>query len=358
MDSCNYLNIDNKTLRSICDCSTNNNTINSLFINNTLDKDYSNNNIDKIKESIKLSKSSNLKVIKCTSLIFSLNLLKINYGFYLILFTNIINIIILLLSFLSRIEEILKQFIIDVLSQVKFLYYKNKIKNDSFRRNSVEIYKKYGDDKNQNIFMNKIKIKEKFTLNDNNKKLSNESDIININKNKFDVSSNNVNKLNIKIGQKEEKEEKEMEELKLKDTNEYYLAMIIKYILYDKRKKFLIGNEINKLPYKYALKIDNRDKGKYYWSLLKSKNKIISIFLNRNDFNIVYTKVSLFIFSFNLSFAINALFFNDEEIYKINQEENSYNINTEIARIVYSSIISISISFFCRIFCFNSKEYY
>ena len=159
MDSCNYLNIDNKTLRSICDCSTNNNnTINSLYINNTLDKDYSNNNIDKIKESIKVSKSSNLKVIKCTSLIFSLNLLKINYGFYLILFTSIINIIILLLSFLSRIEEILKQFIIGVLSQVKFLYNKNKIKNDSFRRNSVEIYKKYGDDKNQNIFINKIKI--------------------------------------------------------------------------------------------------------------------------------------------------------------------------------------------------------
>ena len=192
-------------------------------------------------------------------------------------------------------------------------------------------------------------------MNENDKKLSNESDIININKNKFDDSSNNVNnnKLNIKLDQKEEKE---IEELKLKDTNEYYLAMIIKYIPYEKRKKFLIDVEINKLPYKYALKIDNRDKGQYYWPLLKSKNKIISIFLNRNDFNIVYTKASLFIFSFNLSFAINALFLNDEEIYKINQEENSYNINTEIARIVYSSIISISISFFVEFFALTQRN--
>ena len=192
-------------------------------------------------------------------------------------------------------------------------------------------------------------------MNENDKKLSNESDIININKNKFDDSSNNVNnnKLNIKLDQKEEKE---IEELKLKDTNEYYLAMIIKYIPYEKRKKFLIDVEINKLPYKYALKIDNRDKGQYYWPLLKSKNKIISIFLNRNDFNIVYTKASLFIFSFNLSFAINALFFNDEEIYKINQEENSYNINTEIARIVYSSIISISISFFVEFLALTQRN--
>ena len=132
--------------------------------------------------------------------------------------------------------------------------------------------------------------------------------------------------------------------------------MIIKYIPYGKRKKFLIDDEINNLPYKYALRIDNRDNGQYYWSLLKTKNKIISIFLNRNDFNIVYTKVSLFIFSFNLSFTINALFFNDNAIYIINQEENSYNINTEIARIVNSSIISISISFFVENFTLTQSN--
>ena len=207
-----------------------------------------------------------------------------------------------------------------------------------------------------NIFVNKNKknIKKIFTLNENDKKLSIESDIININKNKFEVSSKNVNnKLIININQKQEKE---IEELQLKDTNEYYLALIIKYISYEERKKLLIDNEINNLPYKYELKIDNRDKGKYYWSLLKSKSKINSIFLNRNDFNIVYTKVSLFIFSFNLSFTINALFFNDEEIYIINQEENYYNINTAIARIVYSSIISISIGFFVEFFTLTQRN--
>jgi hypothetical protein len=160
MDSCNYLNIDNKTRRSICDCITNNNSINSY---KAFDKENSKDNIDKIKESIKLSKSSNIKVIKCISLIFSLNLLKINYGFYLILFTNIINIIIIILSFLSKIEEKLKQFIIEVLSQMKILCNKNIRKNDSFIQNNVEIYKKNEDDKNQNIFVNKNikKIREK-----------------------------------------------------------------------------------------------------------------------------------------------------------------------------------------------------
>ena len=144
MDSCNYINIDNKMLKSICDCTTNNNSINSYYINNTIDKENSLDNIEKIKESIKLSKSSNIRVIKCTSLIFSPNLLKINYGFYLIVFTNIINIIIILLSFLSKIDEKLKKFSIRVLSQMKILYNKNKIKNESFIQNNVEIYKKWG----------------------------------------------------------------------------------------------------------------------------------------------------------------------------------------------------------------------
>jgi hypothetical protein len=237
---------------------------------------------------------------------------------------------------------------------MKLLYNKNIMQTDSLIQNNVKVYNKNGDDKNQNIFVNKNKNKKRFNLTEINKQISNESDIININKNKLEVSSKKVkNRLNKNIFQKEEKE---IEELKLKDTNEYYLAMIIKYLSYEERKKFLIDNEINNLPYKYALKIDNRDRGKYYWSLLKSKNKIISIFLNRNDFNIVYIKVSFFIFSLNLSFTINALFFNDEEIYKINQEENSYNISTEIARIVYSSIISITIGFFVEFFTSTQRN--
>ena len=205
MDSCKYINIDIKTLKNICNCTTNNNSINLYYINKTLDGENSNDNIDKIKESIKLSKASNIKVIKCTSLIFSLNLF-INYGFLLILLTNIINIIIILLSFLSKIEEKLKEFSIFVLSQMKIVYNKNIIQNDSFIQNNVEIYNKNGDDKNQNIFVNKNKNKKRFSLNEIHKKLSNESDIININKNKLEVSSNNVNnRLNINVFQKKKK---------------------------------------------------------------------------------------------------------------------------------------------------------
>ena len=49
------------------------------------------------------------------------------------------------------------------------------------------------------------------------------------------------------------------------------------------------------------------------------------MFLNDKDYNIQSIKIASFIFDFNLALTINALFYNDEAIYQINQEEGSYN---------------------------------
>ena len=110
------------------------------------------------------------------------------------------------------------------------------------------------------------------------------------------------------------------------------------------RRNYLSEEEIENLSYYYALRIENRNKSEYYFSLLLVKNKLISIFLNDKDYNIQTIKISLFIFNFNLSFAVNALFFTDEAIYEINQDEGSFNLKTQIRRIFYSEVISTVIS--------------
>ena len=56
-------------------------------------------------------------------------------------------------------------------------------------------------------------------------------------------------------------------------------------------------------------------------------------------------KISLFILTLNLSFTVNALFYTDEEIQKINQAQGSYNLSKQISSIIYSAIISTFISF-------------
>ena len=149
---------------------------------------------------------------------------------------------------------------------------------------------------------------------------------------------------------------KKIEELKKKNGIDFYIYNVIKYIEYEKRKNFLSEYEIENLSYKDALKIEDRNKAKYYFSLLKEKNKIISIFINDQDYNIYNVKLSSFIFNFNLSMAINALFFNDEAIYEINQDNGSYNLSTQISRILYSAIISSIINFIVEILAFSHKN--
>ena len=153
---------------------------------------------------------------------------------------------------------------------------------------------------------------------------------------------------------KEDEDKKKIEKIKAQKDNLFYLIMLIKKIDYEKRKNYLSNNEMHNLPYKYALEIDNRNKGEYYWSLLKEKNKIISMFLNNDDYNISTVKISLFILTFSLSFTINALFFNDEAIYQINQNNGSYNLSTQISSVIFSAIMSTVISFIGEYFALTN----
>ena len=140
----------------------------------------------------------------------------------------------------------------------------------------------------------------------------------------------------------EEEENKNIEE-KSKKNLEIYINKVIEYIDINERKNYLSESEIENLSYNHAFNMDNRNKAYYYFSMLKEKNKIISIFLNDEDYNINTVKISLFVFNFNLSLTVNALFFNDEAIYEINQNGGSFDLSTQIVRIIISTVISVAI---------------
>ena len=144
--------------------------------------------------------------------------------------------------------------------------------------------------------------------------------------------------------------------LKREDNSDFYIYNLIKYIPYKNRKTYLTETEIENLSYKDALQIETRNKANYYFSLLKEKNPVISIFLNNKDYNVTSVKISLFIFNFNFSLAINALFFDDEAIYEINQDNGSFNLSTQISRILYSALISGFIGYIAELFTFSQDS--
>ena len=83
-------------------------------------------------------------------------------------------------------------------------------------------------------------------------------------------------------------------------------------------KKIAYSNyEINTISYEEALENDKRTYFQFYISLLKLKHILIFTFNKNKDYNSYIIKLCLFLFSFPLCLATNALFFNDSTMNKI-----------------------------------------
>ena len=380
MPGCNFSNFDIKTLRTICHCKIGQDfNITSLIpeiqIGNFYNKD--NKIINILDENLGFEKASNIKVVKCFSIIFNKKLFTENYGFFIMLCMTILNIILIIFSPIYKLEKQLKIFCCKVLFQMKTIYFKiqeesksnlliNKDGEDSFKnKNEIstetildqkgEINFGFNKDYNekQNFKANSFITEEKSR---NSILASTSKSKLNKNYKSFDYLKNDYRTEDIKLNKKEDKLQKIVKELTNKNNSEYYVFYVIKFIPNKKRRNYLTEIEIENLSYKDALKIENRNKSEYYFSLLLEKNRLISMFLNDKDYNISTIKIILFIFNFNLQLTINALFFNDQAIYEINQDEGSFNLGTQIRRIVYSAIISILLSIVVELLALTHKN--
>ena len=102
-------------------------------------------------------------------------------------------------------------------------------------------------------------------------------------------------------------------------------------------------NELNDLEYKKAYEYDKRTFSQYYISLLFTKLILFKIF-NKNDYNAYSIKVLVLFFNFSSCYAINALFFNDDTMHQIYEDEGDYNFIYQLPQIIYSSLISVIIN--------------
>ena len=114
--------------------------------------------------------------------------------------------------------------------------------------------------------------------------------------------------------------------------------------------------ELNSLAYVEALKYDNRTYFQYYFSLLKARHLFFFAFYPNNDYNSQIIKILLFLFSFDLYYTINALFFTEGTIHEIHQKSGKYDFIYHLPQIFYSTIISSVINIIIKFFSLTQKN--
>ena len=95
------------------------------------------------------------------------------------------------------------------------------------------------------------------------------------------------------------------------------------------------------MAYEKAVDLDKRTFLQNYWSKLKAKHLIIYTFISKNDHNIIYIKLTRFIFMICTSMALNIMFFFDSSMNKIYLDYGKYNFIQQIPQIIYSSLVSL-----------------
>ena len=295
--NCEYDRYNSNTKKAKCECEIKSNM--SLISEIIINKDKLLNNFINIKN------SSNIKIMKCFKELFDEDRLKRNIGNYILLSVIVGNLICLI------------TFIIKGFKLLNIIIDKNIFKNNILNNTNIN-NKKEKQFAIRNNEINNIIIKHNNSPQKKKQKKIKKNDLININiiKTNEEIINNKSSSLvNMKNENWKINKQERIEDI----YNDY---------------------EINTLTYKKALKNDKRTYIKYYFSLLRKKQILLFTFYINNDYNSKNIKICLFLFSFALYYAVNALFFNDSTMHKIYIDEDKYNFIYQIPNILYSILIS------------------
>ena len=314
-ENCVFINYDFNTEEVLCSCNVEECPLSLADMNINLTKLYEN--------IFEFDKIMNINILKCYHILFSKKGILLNFGFYFLFFILLFHIICIIIFYLKQFN-LLKNKIEEIHFALK---HKKLIKHENKKNKVIKGKKKNNNNKNKMNEGKSIILKDNIDSNNNiilskNKK-----------RNKKIIENNKINKKGNNNKKNEIIEPDSNEELKNKIKN------IMKYT----------QNEINELSYILALKSDKRSYSQFYISLLRTKHNFIFSFFYNNDYNSSIVKIDLFIISFTICYTINLLFYDDDTIHNIYETQGKFDIEYQLPKIIYSSLISIFLNFLLKL---------
>ena len=341
-EGCVYKSYNCTTKKVQCDCK----------IKTKMDSNITNvkfNSMEFVSSFFSLENFSNIRVVKCFKLVFSLLGQTLNFGSYIFIVFNVTYIVLIVLfckdgkkKFFELINTVLRSQ--NIKNPLKKKKKKHKIKQLEKGNNKIII--------NKNIIINN----HYRNINDKSSGLLEPEDST-----KKSYSKLFLRKKTEKIHKLSGKKKKKPTELlihkgkkrnnKKEDTENKGAQFVQNY-----QDLHYNDYELNSLTYEKAIIYDNRTYLQYYCSLLKEKHLIIFTFISSNDYNLFIIKLSLFIFSVSLNFAVNTLFFTDTIIHKIYEKPTTSQLIYSLMNILYSTIISSTISISLKLLALSNKS--
>ena len=339
-EDCVFKGYNYTTKKAKCSCSVKEASFSfeDIYINKT--KLY-NNFLD-------IKSIANIDFIFCYKILFTKDGLLKNIGSYILLFLIILHFIFIFVFYLKDLPK-LKIKIRDIFLARKNCSKKGNKQGKKCERNN-KINKKETMNKHNNHINNKLKIpfkkdeqkksKNKQKRNKNNNIINTNNDNENIFKNKKfsrNIINNNSNKIlfNNIMG---------INNIKRRNNNKHSKTKKQKIIPNYENILLYNDDEINELEYELAIIHDKRSYCQYYISLLKTKHDIFYSFCFSNDYNSKIMKIDLFNLRFAISYIVNGLFFTDETMHNIYENEGSFDFIYFLPITVYSSLISMVLS--------------
>ena len=353
---CEFTAYDTNRGKAICSCPI---ALEVSHIDgNKIDKEKLKSNFINIKN------IANINLLKCYQLLFSNKIFK-NIGCIIISVIIILGLIgVFLFYFLGY--NLLKQKINSIISSTLLEKNNNKEINKGSndkeyninKKEDIDIYRK-NKEKNDNSELN---IKNKEIKSDKKKKKKKRRKNSSKNKNNVnqappkkssELNIKETNKINIKENINNNKQLDSLEHFNIEKEKD-------KKEIIEEKIKQIINNyndtEMNLLPYEEAIELDKRNYLEYYLSLIKTRHLLIFSFCYNRDYNSRIIKIILFFFTFSVNYTVNALFFNDDTMHKIYEDEGKFNFVYQIPQILYSSTISIVLIMIVKMLALTEKN--
>ena len=343
-NNCTFIRYNSELKQALCECKT------KLKINIISDLKI---NKEKLLEFFfNIKNFINLGIIKCYKLLITKKGMEKNIGSYVILSTMAIYIITLFIFTFKGYKSLIS-LVDDIIKTKRINKEKNQIKSKKIK------------------VTDKHKLKTAKTINKSNIKVNNNKKYMRKGKKSKTVKENYAPPLkkSSSINKIFDSTDKSLYKLKKSHFNNNTkisnklsndVSLFHKNSNKNKKDTKVIYNfndyEYNSLSYKDALKYDKRTYWEYYSSLIKTKQSLIFSFCICQDYNSSIIKIFLFFFFFDSYFTVNALFYSDSTIHEIYKNSQTYNILFHLPQIIYSTLISSSISLVIRPLSLTEKS--